>query len=124
MIDEVKKRSSCVYCGVESEIDGMTISIVDSTESGELIFLHDDVQVLLPVCMYHMVLAGEGLVYYHKTKNCVVQSKLVTAFESKSDNELRLEIIKASRFRGNVNNDFLIKTIKIIQTAREYKKVK
>lgn len=99
-IKQIKEQSKfCAFCKlkgkeVASLFDGVGIPIVSVTESGQII--PQDAQSMFPLCWYHFCLAQEGL-FWFTTQNALLQSKILTALENKSDRELNAIIRQNKR---------------------------
>lgn len=124
MENKLKKPRKCACCDHPPFIDGMQMRILTFTESGEPIFPYENeeesMSVMLPVCDYHMVLAGEGWIFYDQNKGMPVQPKILTILETKSDGELKVEQMKLKRMPKNEKNKMMAAMIKDVLTARQW----
>lgn len=125
-VDSLKKLSEkgCFCCGEPVMFTATQIRMVTRSESGEVLFSFDNaeesISMMLPLCDYHMVLASEGWLVYDDTLKVVIQSKLVTVVESKSDKELRLESVRLRRMPKNDTNGMLKAIIGSVLSARKF----
>jgi hypothetical protein len=126
-VDLLKKMSEkgCFCCGEPVSFTATQIRMVTRSESGEILFSFDNdeesISMMLPLCDYHMVLASEGWLLYDDTIKMVVQSKLVTVVESKSDKDLRLESARLRRMPKNDMNGMMKEIISSVLSARKFR---
>ena len=93
-IRELKEQSKhCALCGEYSLFDSCSINLVSVTESGQINQPYQskdglmEMNTMLPMCAYHMVLSQEGLIAI-TTQNQLIFVKELNAFERLSDKEL------------------------------------
>ena len=117
---EMKKNKVCALCGKEIFVDGCTIQVVEITESGQVVAPYENkesaMSLIIPVCAYHMVLAQEGLIAT-TMKGQIIQSKLLTMFEPKTDMELKKMLQALQRAD---KSEQMTRGIKAILGARKF----
>ena len=125
-IERIKKLrdGGCACCGAPVMVDGMQMQILTFTESGQPIFPYDNetesLSMMLPVCGYHMALAGEGWIFYHDIWKIPVQPKIITELETMTDSDLRLGAARLKRLPRNDVNMIRGNAIKAVLDARAF----
>jgi len=105
---EMKKNKVCALCGKEIFVD---VAPYENKESA--------MSLIIPVCAYHMVLAQEGLIAT-TMKGQIIQSKLLTMFEPKTDMELKKMLQALQRANKSEPNKQMTRGIKAILGARKF----
>lgn len=122
-LKEYREHSKyCVICGKENLFDGCSINLVSISESGQIVTPYEtensSMNVIMPLCMYHMILAQEGIIAV-TTQNQFIQSKILTQLEPQLDKELRKLILKIGRGKKDKLSTATKNVAKILIQARK-----
>ena len=125
-------EDKCIICGKKCFSNGVGMTLYSISESGKIQDMnetkHSSMQVIVPLCAYHMVLTGEGVGLFTTQKTYITRAK-TDYYEKKSDEELK-EIIENSLkhfklTRKKVENQHMMSELKIaviIDNARNFSK--
>ncbi len=129
--DEVKENK-CSICKNKVFADGVGVTLYSVSESGKIMDMNEtktsSMQIIIPLCAYHMVLIDEGLICFTTERKVLLRGKL-EYYENKPEKELR-KIIKDSLnnfklTRKQVQEQDMISELKIaiiIDDARKFDK--
>jgi len=125
-------EDKCIICGKKCFSNGVGVTLYSISESGKIQDMNEtknsSMQVIIPLCAYHMVLTSEGVGLFTTQKAYITRAK-TDYYESKSDEELK-QIIKDSLkhfklTRKKVENQHMMTELKIaviVDNARKFSK--
>jgi hypothetical protein len=125
-IKAYKEQSKfCALCGKPSLFDGCGIQLVSVTETGKVIAPYEakdrssSASLMVPMCGYHMILSQEGLIAI-TTQHQFIQTKLLTALEPQTDEDLKKFLLKIGRAENSEINRAYKHVAKTIISARKF----
>jgi len=126
---EQMQENKCCICKKKAFSNGVGVTLYSVSESGKIMDMNEtktsSMQVIVPLCAYHMVLINEELMCFTTQKQILSRGKL-KYYEEKPEKELR-KIIKDSlnKFkltRKQIQEQEMVSELKIAVTIDEARK--
>jgi len=125
-------EDKCIICGKKCFSNGVGVTLYSISESGKIKDMNKTknslMQVIVPLCAYHMVLISEGVGLF-TTQNQYITRVKTDYYENKSDEELKKIIENSLKHlkltRKKVENQHMMTDLKIaviVDNARKFSK--